>query len=336
MYIKLLDENVEEIKKCEMKPFYNFISLSNLCNANCMFCDVHEKKEILCSLDVYDLLNQLKDMGANYVHFTGGGEPFANKNILSYFEYATKLNLKIIFITNGYALNEKIIEELEKYNIKAIFFSIDSHRAEIHNRIRGVDGIFDKARNSIKLIKKKYPRIKIVINHVLTKENIDSLKEFIKLKEKVDFDYLNPIIVKECPEYYFSNEQILNYKDSISEIKKLVNEYNISFLYDDIDFFKKNEFLNDGSDLSKNEVKCFFPSYCSFVDCVTGNVYPCDCSVHRDENFYSLGNLKKHPFKEIWCSSRACQLREMVKNYSCSCKVKCDCANVLFNKRIKD
>lgn len=334
MYLKLFKENIEEIKKYKNRPFYTYISISNLCNANCMFCDIHEKKEVYCSLDVYDLLDQLKEMGTKYIHFNGGGEPFVNKDILKYFEYATKLNLNIIFTTNGYALNENIIKRFREYNVKAILFSIDSYKAEIHNKIRGVKGIFEKATNNIKIIKKICPDIKIVINHVLNNKNIDSIKEFIHLKKELPYDFINPIVVKECPEYYFSDKQVKNYNISLKEIKDLMKENNVFCLYDDMEYFKEEMYENDGSDFSKNKVPCFCLQYCSFIDCVSGNVYPCDCSVHRDENYYSLGNLKEHSFKEIWESERANYLKDVLSSEVSNCKSKCDYANVMFNERV--
>ena len=103
MYYKLFPEILNKKRKM---PVYYFISVSNICNANCKFCDIHEKKDINTKVDIKKLLNSLKQSGAEYVHFTGGGEPLANKKIYEYFEYATELGLNIVFITNGYFLSE--------------------------------------------------------------------------------------------------------------------------------------------------------------------------------------------------------------------------------------
>ena len=334
MYIKLFKDILAKNKN-NNNPIYSFISVSNKCNANCKFCDIHEKKEINTSIDIKKLLKDLKESGIKYVHFTGGGEPLANKEIYSYFEEATNLGLNIVFITNGYFLNDKIIDELGKYNIKAIFFSIDSHIKEIHDKTRNVPGIFDKATYSINAIKLKYPNIKIIINHVLNRDNIDNLEDFIKMKNKYKYDYLNILIVKECPEYYFNKEQIINYNNKINNIKKLMKANNVQLLADELDYFSSNCYTEDGSDLRKNAIPCQILNYCCFIDCVSGNVYPCDCSVHRDYNYYCMGNIKQNSIKEIMNSEKTSKLRKELLKCS-KCKSKCDYANMYFNKVINE
>ena len=332
MYYKLFPEIIDLKPK---NPIYYFVSVSNKCNANCKFCDIHEKKEVNTKVDIKELLKNLKDNGAKYVHFTGGGEPLANKEIYDYFEYATNLGLEIVFITNGYFLTSDIIETLGNYNIKAIFFSIDSYNPKTHDETRGVKGIFNRATSAINLIKSKYPNIKIVINQVLNSSNIDDVLEFIKLSDSVKYDYFNPIIVKECPEYYFSNEQIARYNSRLKTLIELMKDHNIELLYDSADYFEEGTYLDDGTDLRKNDISCNILSYCSFIDCVSGNVYPCDCSVHRDENYYSIGNVIDSNIDEIINSEKVKKLRKELKGFS-KCKGKCDYANVFLNKKINE
>ncbi len=332
MYLKLFDDILFVNDKI---PFYNFISISNKCNANCKFCDIHEKKEKKTSVNISCLIKDLKNNGAKYVHFTGGGEPFANPEIFSYLEDATKNGLNIVITTNGFFLNHDTINKFKNYNIKAIFFSIDSHDSKIHDKTRNVNGLFYRATQAINEIKISYPYIKIVINHVLNHDNISQLSELIKMKNEVNYDYLNMIIVKECPEYYFSLKQIKEYNSSLQKIKALLKEYDVQLLYDNICFFENGCYLNDGTDLRKNNIPCKVLDYCSFIDCVSGEVYPCDCSIHRDFNYYSIGNIKKMSIKEIFNSAKAENLRKELLGYSL-CKGKCDYANMYLNKMINE
>lgn len=332
MYYKLFPEIINSKPK---KPVYYFISVSNKCNANCKFCDIHEKKDINTKVDIKKLLKSLKDNGAKYVHFTGGGEPLANKEIYDYFEYATSLGLEIVFITNGYFLTSDNIDKLGDYNIKAIFFSIDSHDPKIHDETRGVKGIFDRATAAINLIKAKYPNIKIVVNHVLNSSNIDDIEKFVELCDTVKYDYLNPIIVKECPEFYFSKEQIKRYNSRLTKLMESVKKHNIELLYDRADYFKDKEYLSDGTDFRKHSVPCSIIDYCGFIDCVSGDVYPCDCSVHRDEEHYSMGNVLESDISEIHNSKKTKVLRKELRGFS-KCKGMCDYANVFLNQKINE
>ena len=45
MYLKLIKEKPLDLLKYYEKPYYVYLSLSNLCNANCVFCNVKTNKE---------------------------------------------------------------------------------------------------------------------------------------------------------------------------------------------------------------------------------------------------------------------------------------------------
>ena len=235
-------------------------------------------------------------------------------------------------ITNGLNLNEEKIKKLSQYNINSIFFSIDSHLSEIHDDLRRVNGLWRIVTNNINLIKKYMPNVKIVINHVLNKENISDFDKFIQLKKNYNFDYINPLIIKDCDELFFSEQQIEVYNEKLQFYIELAKSLNVEFLCDNIDFFKKNVSCN-GDRMINLDLKCIYPSYCVFVDAPSGFVYPCDCSIHRDRKLYKIGDLHKESFKEIWNGEKRKLLQEKLLNSELDCKTKCDEANCQFNKK---
>jgi len=66
VYKKLIDLNCLNTKS--KYPIYAFLSISNICNANCIFCDVHENKCIKTSVNVYSILDQMKEIGIKFIH----------------------------------------------------------------------------------------------------------------------------------------------------------------------------------------------------------------------------------------------------------------------------
>ena len=331
MYLKLLKESPQEILNYYGTPYYVYLSLSNLCNANCVFCDVRLNNEKKCSINVYDLIDDLSELGTQYIQFTGGGEPFINDDILKYMDYCTQKNIKIIFISNGYNLDEEKIKEMSKYNVVGAFFSIDSHDSSIHDSLRQLPGLWNKVTSNINLMKQYMPEVKIVINHVLNRKNIDDFEQFIKLREKYSFDFINPIIIKDNDELFFSDEQIINYSKNLSNYYKIAEELGIEFLCDNINFFNKNV-STFGDRLNNIDLRCIYPYFCSFVDAPTGFVYPCDCSIHRDRKIYKIGELKEQSMADIWNNEKMGTLRKKLLNSELGCKTKCDEANCQFNR----
>ena len=332
MYLKLIDEQLKEFYKNYNIPFYVYISLTNYCNANCVFCDVRQNTCKKNNIDVKRLIDELSEMGVKYIHFTGGGEPFVNDDIFDYLNYCTQKGIKINVITNGLNLNEEKIQRLSKFNMSNIFLSIDSYDKKIHDELRRTKGLWEKATTNINLIKKYIPNVKIILNHVLNKKNIDDFDKFIKMKENVNFDFINPIIIKDCEELFPSDSQIKNYNEKIKNYNTLALENNIKFLCDNINFFESEIDIN-GDRQEKIDLKCIVPNYCAFVDCPTGNVYPCDCSIHRDRKIYNIGNLNKQTFKEIWYGEKKKSLSKLLLAGKLNCKLKCDECNCLFNEK---
>lgn len=331
MYLEVLKESQADIFKNYESPYYVYISLTNLCNANCSFCDVRLNKEKKNAIEVKKTINELAKLGTKYIHFTGGGEPFINDEIFEYLEYCTAKNIKIVLISNGLNLNEEKIKKLSNYSIETFFFSIDSCKASIHNNLRGVDGIFESATNNINLIKKYMPNVTIILNHVINTKNIDDFEGFIKMKTEVNFDYINPIIIKDCAELFPTKQQIKKYNSNIDYFYELANKLDIKFLCKNINILEEN--VESNGDRSENEdLKCVYPSFCAFIDCPTGNVYPCDCSIHRDRELYKIGNLQEQSFTEIWNSPKRTMLRDKMLNGELDCKKKCDEANCFFSE----
>lgn len=332
MYLELIDEELKDIYTNYNKPFYVYISLTNYCNANCVFCDVRQNECKKNNTDVKKLIDELAELGVKYIHFTGGGEPFVNDDIFEYLEYCTKKNIKINVITNGLNLNEDKIKMLSKFNMCNIFFSIDSHNKKIHNELRRTEKLWEKATDNINLIKKYMPNVKIILNHVLNRKNIDDFDKFINMKENVNFDYINPIIIKDC-EFLFPTEvQIENYNKNLKNYQDLAIQNNIKFLCKNINFFN-SEINTNGDRKEKINLKCVVPNYCAFIDCPTGNVYPCDCSIHRDRELYNIGNLANQTFKEIWNGEKKKKLSKLLLEGKLNCKLKCDECNCLFSEK---
>ena len=133
-----------------MNPILCNYYVTNRCNARCQFCDIwhHPRYRAVpdCSLqDVFNNLNQLKNIGIRFVDFTGG-EPLLHPDLSRMVQYAKKIGLKTSVTTNCF-LYDKYAESLQGM-VDFLHFSLDSMDAETHNRLRGVKS-FHHVMNSI-------------------------------------------------------------------------------------------------------------------------------------------------------------------------------------------
>jgi radical S-adenosyl methionine domain-containing protein 2 len=151
--------------------------MTERCNYNCRFCFSRygNAKELCNNLgkSKYMILKLWK-YNFKKITFTGG-EPLLCKNLGELIKYANHLGMATSIVTNGYYITEKVGKEfLKKYSqyIDWIGISLDSGREDIELQLgRGYGDHVERVRNAVKLIRQKYPHIKIKINTTVTKLN---------------------------------------------------------------------------------------------------------------------------------------------------------------------
>jgi len=153
----------------------------------------------------------------------------------------------------------------------------------------------------------------------------------IQLKKTLPFDFINPLFIKDCEELYFTKEQVKWFNENRVDFIKIADENKVEFLYNDVQI-SDNEESSNGIYNDKG-YQCVFPRVSAYIDCPTGEVYPCDCTVHRNSNVFLLGNLYEKSFTEIWSSQARESLIELLKK-DVICKGNCDCVNIFFNNEI--
>ena len=85
------------------------------------------------------------------IHLSGG-EPFVYPEIVDLISYIKKSGLFLAITTNGTFLS-KHAEEIIRMNVNRIHISIDGPK-EIHDKIRGVKGTFDRIMTGLAKINK--------------------------------------------------------------------------------------------------------------------------------------------------------------------------------------
>lgn len=161
------------------------------CNLRCHMCPFWRRPdEQLLTLDEErKMLDSLADLGVSFMGFEGG-EPFLRRELpeilkLSHDRFFTSV------VTNGWMLKEHI-GSVKDY-IDHLFVSIDGV-GEIHDRLRGMEGSFEKAREGIIAAREFMP---VSINSTITSENsgevgriVDFAKELdVSVSVQVAYDY---------------------------------------------------------------------------------------------------------------------------------------------------
>jgi len=333
------------VKKKNVLPIHLILEVTSACNARCITCfnwqKTNYKKPTGPSLKE---LEKISLSLGNLLWFSlTGGEPFLREDLT---------DIVAIFVKNNGAENitvptnclmpkriakmtEKILKIYKKNLI--ITLSLDGI-GELHDKIRGVKGNFQKFLETYKVLKdlqKSYKNLHIGVNttiNSLNKDHISEIGDYVEKNLKVESHTLE--LIRGCSrdsnvkpptlEYYIKNKRMLQdfmkkksyYKVGLKA--RLLKATKLYYHDYSIEVLKKKTQV----------IPCAAGRLSAVIDCNL-NVYPC-------ELYKKYGNLKDfdYNFRKLWFSNNANKVRKEIINKCCYCTHSCfQFVTLLFNLR---
>ena len=180
------------------------ISTNTKCNANCIYCYTHSRKEFFNKLDDIPILNFFKKcikdnlIDENVSILFGGGEPTINKefeDLLSLFSQYP--NCKIKIYSSGIKYSPSIEQCLNTGNCELVI-TPDCGDRELYKRIKGVDK-FDEVWSNIQKYaaaqneNRNQVRTKYIILPTIN-DNEEEIKKFFNKVVEANVSYIKPEI----------------------------------------------------------------------------------------------------------------------------------------------
>jgi MoaA/NifB/PqqE/SkfB family radical SAM enzyme len=308
--------------------------VTNRCNARCRHCflwkELNSKKNEL-TLDQFKKIAKSLKYPLSYLILTGG-EPFLRNDIAEICQIFSKINkTKTIQIpTNGF-LTDQIYSSVKNIldvcdSTIVIQVSLDGLE-KTHDKIRGVDGMFKKAVETIKKLK-TLENINIFVLTVISNYNlneIERLSNYLENKLKVrhsfeiirgtrfmkNFGLSSNILNEFSPKNKnFSPPTIKDLEKIYPIIKKIYKTQQKG-----IGYITSIECLNSTINILKDHKK--------IVDCLAGKIIGviyANGDVGLCELTVPIGNLKDFGFDfyKIWNSKKANEMRKKIKNCYCT------------------
>jgi len=127
------------------------------CNIHCIHCgssaNTFKRKDELTTAEALDLIEQLADLGCKRVVLSGG-EPFLRKDWAILALRIRDLGMDVTFISNGYMVDDDIVDLLKVIEPSGVGFSLDGGTEETHDYIRGKKGVFKRCINALNKVSK--------------------------------------------------------------------------------------------------------------------------------------------------------------------------------------
>ncbi|MCP4176659.1 MAG: SynChlorMet cassette radical SAM/SPASM protein ScmF [bacterium] len=173
-----------------------YFHLAGHCGMNCTHCwlmtpddngkHVKQKESFLPFNTFKNVLNQGLDMGVVNVKLTGG-EPLIHPEIKNILSFLKSEKIYLIIETNGIpCCDKKIVKKIAECRNSFIAVSLDGVTAEVHEKIRGIKGCFDKTVEGVKNLVNAGLKPQIVMS--MTKANKHHIEPMVRFAEKIGAD----------------------------------------------------------------------------------------------------------------------------------------------------
>jgi MoaA/NifB/PqqE/SkfB family radical SAM enzyme len=269
-------------------PSHAQIGITDACPQGCAYC--YNKKRSGTAMDtalIMDTVKTLKRMGMFWLGLTGG-EPLLNGDILRIVESASDACAVKLF-TTGCTLTKERAADLGKAGVFSVSVSLDSFRAEEHDRGRNYKGAFETALRAIDMFKDA-GTMHVSVSAVLSREMIrrketEQFLEFL-IGRGVHEAWLSE--AKPAVEAFWKDEYVIK-EDERRELMHLQDRYNkdgrITVNY--LGHFESGEYFG-----------CNAGHRMVYIDAF-GEVSPCVFIP------MSFGTVKERRIEDIWTEMRA-------------------------------
>ena len=326
------------LSRLRRNPYKLNFAVTAACNSRCLTCNVgrlfQKNPEIIKKeLTTQEIANLFESLPSTITWFSfSGGEPFLRRDFLKIVSLAIQKipSLSVISIPSNGLNTESIIKivrqilKLDHLPQLFINFSLDGP-PEIHNKIRGVEGGYEKTwrtYQSIKKLSKINNNLRVNLEVTVSGLNIDYLADFCKklveTREKITITIAHQGSLYKNED----NGSILLSGKTLQEVKKITHIIDKSQSWFSPPELVEKLYLRKIVRYIENPNKQILPCVALFTSCALdsqGKLTPC---FMWGEN---LGNIKDNDFMEIWRSPKAFQARKLIQSNGCpNCWTPCE------------
>jgi radical SAM protein with 4Fe4S-binding SPASM domain len=226
-----------------------------------------------------NLIDELKNT-LTYLTFYFQGEPYLHPKFLSLVKYASQQNIYTATSTNAHYLTDKQARDTVESGLDRLIISLDGTDQETYEQYRvggNIEKVLEGTKNILKWrkeLKSKTPYV--VFQFLVVKPNEHQIPKVFELAKMIGVDN---VLLKTA--------QIYDYENG-SDLIPTIDKYSRYRKSDDGKWSIKNQLLDH----------CW-KMWNSCVVTWDGKVVP--CCFDKDAH-YTLGDLSKNTFKEIWHS----------------------------------
>ncbi len=317
------------------KPAFCCIAATDYCMLRCKMCNKwHEpmpKPDELPTIGEWKaFISAFRELvDKDFELDFGGGEALSMPGLLELVAHANKLDFRTTVASNGWLINEKMAKMIGDSGLNGVSLSLDSPFPELHDKMRGVPGVYDRVMCAMENLAKYAPGTRKGLCCIIMNENIDYILDMVDFADKHELvDWLYFMVVVQ-PNYSgaltdkWREEYEYLWPGDMKKVAEVMDELIRKRVAGNTKISNRPEHLR--------AYKAYLQNPTAFVNkavCIVGgraisvNTYGfIQLCLFKD----FIGNIREHDIRELWYSRDADLIREKVRNCKTNCHLLLNC-----------
>lgn len=319
------------------KPKFCCIAATDYCMLRCKMCNKWQER--IPDPGEVPSLDEWKNFIAGFRELVdegfemdfGGGEILSMPGVLDLVRFAKDKGFRTTMASNAYLIDRDMAKRIADSGLDAVSISLDSPYPEVHDKMRGVDGVYDRVMSALTNLTKYSPATKKGICCIIMNENMNDLIKLAKWADRdkrVDWlyfmsvvqpNYSGPLDVQWRDEYNYLwpkdtarllgvIDELIKMKENGSKVSNRIEHLRAykAYFADPKKFVNKAKCVIGGAAISVNTYG--FIQLCFFMD--------------------FIGNIRKDDIRKLWYSQDANMVRKKVDECKSNCHLLLNCCYV--------
>ncbi|MDD5281448.1 MAG: radical SAM protein [Candidatus Omnitrophica bacterium] len=332
------DEKVDILGKANiLKPAFCCVAATDYCMLRCKMCNkwsepIPKPEELPSIAEWKRFITGFRELVDEQFEMDfGGGEALSMPGILEMVRHAKDLGFKTTMASNGYLINKEMAIKIADSGLDAVSLSLDSHRAQLHDKMRGVEGVYQRVMEAIDNISKYSKHTRKGLCCIIMDENIDDILPLVQLADKnpkIDWIYFMVVVQ---PNY--SGPLTDDWRDEYKYLWPKDKVKTIALLDELIRLKQSNSKVSNRVEHLR-AYKAYFNNPQKLVNkarCIVGgraisiNSYGfVQLCLFKD----FIGNIRKQDIRDIWRSQDAEVIRKQVDQCKTNCHLLLNCCYI--------
>lgn len=318
----------------EKKPLYCDLILLENCMLRCKMCHMwrcEKQIDLVPSLYYEKFVRSLSDFfGSDMQILFVGGEPLLKPGIIELIRSASRKDFFTSLTSNGYLIDRAMAAKLMNARLSSLALSLDSLRADTHDLLRGVPGVFSRVQKALQyLAQYKQKEQSLCIVSTIMGPNIDDITALADWAQ--EHEEIACISFQVVSEPFFTGDNDQWYRDERYSFLWPTDTQKVCDVIDSL-IERKGRNYKIGNAVSQLEIfKRYFEHPERFVKYGGCHLGYNSLSVNSSGDIFlcfdqpPIGNIMRDSIDAVWFSKRADAVRARIGGCSQHCKSMINC-----------